>query len=151
MATRSLEQAVHEGALILTDGWIETRIVYGTAYHLDPVLEVAGMVGNPVGRRLLRSVYAGYAAVARDFNLPLLLGAPTFRASPDRVRRAGQCRLQDTPRPAHASAGRTDGGAKLSTHPGLAGVGSGPADSRSRGPIRQLCGVFRSLTTGLES
>jgi S-methylmethionine-dependent homocysteine/selenocysteine methylase len=89
MEERSFVQAVRDDPFILTDGGIETRIVYGTSYRLDPELEVAKMVGDPAGRPLLHQVYAGYAAVARDFDLPLILGTPTFRASPDRVRRAG--------------------------------------------------------------
>jgi homocysteine S-methyltransferase len=86
---QSFKAAVAKEPFILTDAGIETRIVYGSDYHLDPDLEVARMVGDPAGRPLLRRVYAGYAAVARDFGLPLILGTPTFRASPDRIRRAG--------------------------------------------------------------
>lgn len=63
-------------ALVLTDGGIETRIVFETDLELAPHVEVAGLVGEPA----LRDIYASYVAAARAHGLPVIIGTPTFRA-----------------------------------------------------------------------
>lgn len=81
--------AVRERIPILTDGGIETRVMFETDYPLDPDVQVAAMVGDPNGRPLLWKIYAGYVEVAREFDLPVVIGTPTFRASRNFARRAG--------------------------------------------------------------
>jgi S-methylmethionine-dependent homocysteine/selenocysteine methylase len=80
---------VESGRPILTDGGIETRIMFETDLEMDPDVQVAAMVFDSKGGPALRSIYASYIAAAREFELPVVIGTPTFRASPNFVRRAG--------------------------------------------------------------
>ena len=66
---------------ILTDGGIETRIVFETEIEMDPDVQVAALVSDPAGRPALRSIYEGYVDAARESGVPVILGTPTFRAS----------------------------------------------------------------------
>ena len=84
-----LEAAMRDGAVILTDGGIETRIMFETEIPLPPHVQVAGLVKDPAGGPVLRRIYESYVAVARSFGLPVIIGTPTFRASPNFVRLAG--------------------------------------------------------------
>jgi homocysteine S-methyltransferase len=82
-------QAVESGRPILTDGGIETRIMFETDIEMDPDVQVAALVSDPAGRSALRSIYAGYVDAARQSRLPVVIGTPTFRASPAFATRAG--------------------------------------------------------------
>jgi Homocysteine S-methyltransferase len=84
-----IEVAIQDGASILTDGGIETRIMFETDVPLPPYVQVAGLVKDPVGGPVLRRIYESYVAAARSFGLPVIIGTPTFRASLNFVRRAG--------------------------------------------------------------
>lgn len=69
--------ALLEGdALILTDGGIETRLMFDLGIALPEPLGSAGLVGTDG----LREVYASYVAAARAHDLPVIIGTPTFRA-----------------------------------------------------------------------
>jgi hypothetical protein len=76
------EGAVRGGPPILTDGGIETRLMFETDVPLPPYIEVAALVGDPVGGPVLRRIYESYVAAARPSGLPVILGTPTFRAQP---------------------------------------------------------------------
>lgn len=80
---------VAEHAPILTDGAIETRVLFETDYEMDRNVQLAAMVSDPAGRRILHDIYAGYLAIAGERDLPVVIGSPTFRASANFVRRAG--------------------------------------------------------------
>lgn len=83
------EAAVREGAFILTDGGIETRIMFETDVPLPPHVQAAALVADPTGGPVLRRIYESYVDVARSFGLPVIIGTPTFRASLNFALRAG--------------------------------------------------------------
>ncbi len=83
------DQTVFAGGPVLTDGGIETRVMFETDVAFDPDVQVAEMPGDPAGRKVLYDIYGGYAAAAKEFDLPVILGTPTFRASPAFIERAG--------------------------------------------------------------
>ena len=85
---RDFAELVAERAPILTDGGIETRVMFETDYAMDPHIQVAAMVGDPAGGAILERIYAGYVAAAAEFRLPVVIGTPTFRASLNFVRAA---------------------------------------------------------------
>ena len=57
-----LEAVVGEGSLLLTDGGIETRIMFETGVPLLEHVLVAALVADPTGGRVLRRIYEGYVA-----------------------------------------------------------------------------------------
>ena len=83
------EATVRNARLILTDGGIETRIMFETDVPLPPYIQVAGLVKDPTGGPVLRRIYESYVAAARSFGLPVIIGTPTFRASLNFVLQAG--------------------------------------------------------------
>jgi len=82
-------ELIADAGPVLTDGGIETRIMFGTGIEMDPEIQVAGLLGDPEGRSALGEIYDGYIAAAAERRLPVVIGTPTFRASPNFVRRAG--------------------------------------------------------------
>lgn len=77
--------AVAAGRPILTDGGIETRLIYEDGIELPAHVEAAGLVGHPA----LRAIYASYLEVAAEHDLPIVIGTPTFRADAARAAAAG--------------------------------------------------------------
>ena len=75
--------------MILTDGGIETRIMFETDIPLPPCVQVVSLVTDPTGEPVLRRIYESYVEAARSFDLPVIIGTPTFRASLNYVRQAG--------------------------------------------------------------
>jgi homocysteine S-methyltransferase len=72
-------------ALILTDGGIETSLMFDSGLALPEPLESAALVGTDA----MRELYAGYIAAARAFDLPVIIGTPTFRAGARYAEAAG--------------------------------------------------------------
>ena len=85
----SFRDAVGAGSGMLTDGGIETRIMFETDVPLPEHVQVAALVTDPAGGPVLRGIYESYVAAASPFGLPVIIGTPTFRASPNYVSRAG--------------------------------------------------------------
>jgi S-methylmethionine-dependent homocysteine/selenocysteine methylase len=85
------EDTVRDAPLILTDGGIETRIMFETEIPLPPHVQVVALVTDPVGGPALRGIYESYVEAARSYSLPVIIGTPTFRASLNFVRRAELC------------------------------------------------------------
>ena len=48
--------------MLLTDGWIETRIMFETDVPLLEHVLVAALVADPTGGLVLRRIYEGYVA-----------------------------------------------------------------------------------------
>jgi homocysteine S-methyltransferase len=74
---------------ILTDGGIETHVMFDTDYELDPDVQVGAMVDDDRGRGILEDLYPRYVAAGAEAGLPVVIGTPTFRASENFTRRAG--------------------------------------------------------------
>jgi len=74
---------------LLTDAAIETVLVFEQGLALDPHLEASRLVDSDDGRRALQRLYDAYLSVGKRYNLPMQMGTPTFRCSPERVARAG--------------------------------------------------------------
>jgi homocysteine S-methyltransferase len=65
------EAVVGKGSLLLTDGGIETRIMFETDVPLPEHVQVAALVTDPIGGPELRRIYESYVAAARPFGLPV--------------------------------------------------------------------------------
>jgi S-methylmethionine-dependent homocysteine/selenocysteine methylase len=66
--------------ITLTDGGIETRIIYEFKYAIDD-FESFELLEDESGRDTLRQIYQSYADVGVRYGLQIQLGTPTWRAS----------------------------------------------------------------------
>ena len=66
--------------ITLTDGGIETRIIYEFKRPIGD-FEAYKLLADEAGRDILRCIYQSYAEVAVRCGLPIQLGTPTWRAS----------------------------------------------------------------------
>ncbi len=64
----------------LTDGGIETRIIYQFKRAIGD-FEAYKLLADKPGRDILRRIYQSYSEVAVRYRLPIQLGTPTWRAS----------------------------------------------------------------------
>lgn len=74
-----------EGGLFLTDGGIETSLIFHRGLEL-PLFAAFDLLKSDEGTQALREYYAPYVALARERDLGFILESPTWRAS----RRWGQ-------------------------------------------------------------
>jgi S-methylmethionine-dependent homocysteine/selenocysteine methylase len=70
-----------EGGLFLTDGGIETTLIFHQGLEL-PSFAAFVLLGDEAGTDELRRYYAPYVELARDQGAGLVLESPTWRASP---------------------------------------------------------------------
>ena len=66
--------------ITLTDGGIETRIIYEFKHPIGD-FESFELLEDESGRNILGQIYQSYADVAVRYGLPIQLGTPTWRAS----------------------------------------------------------------------
>jgi S-methylmethionine-dependent homocysteine/selenocysteine methylase len=66
--------------ITLTDGGIETRLIYEFKRAIGD-FEAYKLLADEPGRDILRRIYQSYAEVAVGHRLPIQLGTPTWRAS----------------------------------------------------------------------
>ena len=71
-----------EGGLFLTDGGIETTLIFLEGIEL-PHFAAFDLLRDPSGRAVLHKYYARYARIARDGKMGFILESPTWRSSPD--------------------------------------------------------------------
>ena len=71
-----------EGGLFITDGGIETTLIYHRGLEL-PAFAAFDLLKDDKGTDELRNYYAPYALLAREHGVGLVLESPTWRANPD--------------------------------------------------------------------
>lgn len=81
-------RAVAEARVLLTDGGIETRLMFEDGISLDRPSGAAALLDDAAGRAVLERIYASYLDAAAD--LPIIIGTPTFRAQGDRLAASGR-------------------------------------------------------------
>jgi homocysteine S-methyltransferase len=81
--------ALERSDFLLTDGAIGTCLEHETPVRLDPVIGPTGLVDDRRGRATLEALYRRYLDAGRRHGAPMQIGTPTFRAGPERLRRAG--------------------------------------------------------------
>ncbi|MDQ5819982.1 MAG: homocysteine S-methyltransferase family protein [Actinomycetota bacterium] len=70
-----------DGGLFLTDGGIETTLIFHEGLEL-PEFAAFDLLKDDAGTQALRRYYEPYAALARDHGLGFVLESPTWRANP---------------------------------------------------------------------
>jgi len=88
-ALPSLRERIVQRELVLAEGAVIERLRRSPGVVLDPHVANAGLVYDAVGRDTLRNIWRGYLESAREYGLPMLMCAPTWRATPERLARAG--------------------------------------------------------------
>src|SRR3712207_6255154 len=76
------------GGLFMTDGGIETTLIYHDGLDL-PEFAAVDLLRTPEGTDALRRYYARYAELAVELGLGFVLESPTWRASPAWAARLG--------------------------------------------------------------
>ena len=77
-----------DGRLFLTDGGIETTLIFHEGLAL-PDFAAFDLLKTPQGRAALAKYFRAYAEIARRYRAGLILESPTWRASPDWGKRLG--------------------------------------------------------------
>jgi homocysteine S-methyltransferase len=72
----------HRGGIFLTDGGMETTLIFHEGVEL-PHFAAFVLLDNAEGREKLKQYYASYLAVARRHGTGFVLDSPTWRANPD--------------------------------------------------------------------
>ena len=80
-----------DGRLFLTDGGIETTLIFREGLDL-PLFAAFDLLKNAGGEAALRRYFEGYAALARRLGAGLILESATWRANPDWGARLGYSR-----------------------------------------------------------
>jgi S-methylmethionine-dependent homocysteine/selenocysteine methylase len=71
-----------DGALFLTDGGIETTLIFQDGFDL-PHFAAFGLLGDAKGRAAVMRYYERYIAIAKADGMGFVLESPTWRASAD--------------------------------------------------------------------
>ena len=91
MASRpTLVDAFTSVPVFLTEGGVIESLRRDADVHLDPHILNAALLYDTVGRERLAAIYREYLEIGRTRALPMLVGAPTWRANPERCERAGR-------------------------------------------------------------
>jgi homocysteine S-methyltransferase len=72
----------HGGGIFLTDGGMETTLIFHQGVDL-PHFAAFVLLDTEQGRAQLKQYYAAYLSVARDHGTGFVLDSPTWRANPD--------------------------------------------------------------------
>ena len=82
MTKKQLVLPQPDGLLFLTDGGLETTLVFHDGWEL-PSFAAFPLLDQDKGRRWLRAYFAHYLQVAADNGTGFILDTPTWRANPD--------------------------------------------------------------------
>jgi S-methylmethionine-dependent homocysteine/selenocysteine methylase len=75
-------------SVVLTDGGIETRLIYEFGCELPEFASFLALFDDKA-RAALATIYRSYLAVAREFGVAMQIGTPSWRAHPDCLARLG--------------------------------------------------------------
>ncbi|HEY1020985.1 MAG TPA: homocysteine S-methyltransferase family protein, partial [Flavisolibacter sp.] len=76
------------GDLFLTDGGLETTLVFLEGYEL-PCFAAFDLLKNEKGYNSIKDYYRRYLNIAKDFKTGFILESPTWRANPDWMKKIG--------------------------------------------------------------
>ena len=81
-------EAVRHAPVMLTDGGIETRLIYQDHLQLPDFASFLPLF-DPSARPMIVALYRSYLDIAGDTGLPMQIGTPTWRAHPEGLARQG--------------------------------------------------------------
>lgn len=86
---RDFKECFHSCDTILIEGALGLRLRTEYGLEPDPLVANAGFVYQEKGRVALREIYGQYIAIAKRYELPIMLTTPTRRANRDRAEKSG--------------------------------------------------------------
>lgn len=78
-----------QSPIILGEGAVIERLRRNTDFELDPFIVNSAFIYDPKKRYALETIYRQYLDVGFNYDLPLLLSTPTWRAGQKRIAAAG--------------------------------------------------------------
>ena len=84
-----MQELLDRHQVLLAEGAIIERIRRNTLVPLDPFVADANLVNDKRGRLLLSRIHREYLDIGHELKLPMVILTPTWRASAERVERAG--------------------------------------------------------------
>ena len=85
----TFQEHLDGGQVLLTEGAVIERLRRTATVRLDPHVLHASLIYEPTGRAALEQIYRSYLDVGQEFNLPMIVSPPTWRANPERLTAAG--------------------------------------------------------------
>ncbi len=85
----SIVEFLQNSTCILGEGAVIERLRRSGDLELDPFLVNSAFIYEDVKRAALETIYRQYLDIGREFDLPLLISTPTWRANRERIDAAG--------------------------------------------------------------
>lgn len=89
MDSSTFAQFLKQSPCILGEGAVIERLRRNGELELDPFLVNSAFIYDAARRAALEAICRQYLEIGRDFDLPLLVSTPTWRASKERIEAAG--------------------------------------------------------------
>jgi len=89
MGRRAFAQFLQQYRCILGEGAVIERLRRTEGCELDPWVVNSAFIYDSIKRSVLEEIYRQYLNIGQEFDLPLLLSTPTWRASQERIKQAG--------------------------------------------------------------
>lgn len=88
MSTPATMLPHHSPHLVLTDGGLETTLVFLEGYDL-PCFAAFDLLKDEKGYNAIKNYYKRYLNIARDYKTGFILESPTWRSNPDWIEKIG--------------------------------------------------------------
>lgn len=89
ISTDRLTELLQKSSCILGEGAVIERLRRNGGLELDPFLVNSAFIYDELKRAALETICRQYLEIGQQFNLPLLISTPTWRASRERIEAAG--------------------------------------------------------------
>ena len=89
MTPTSFRMFFKHSPCILGEGAVIERLRRDTDFELDPHIVNSAFIYDESKRAALEAIYRQYLDIGRQYDLPLILSTPTWRASQERIAEAG--------------------------------------------------------------
>ena len=84
----NFKDTVANAPIILTEGAVIERLRRDPAVELDPYITNAGLIYDQDGKQAMSRIYRQYIDIASRYRLPMIVSAPTWRASSERINKS---------------------------------------------------------------
>ncbi len=89
MNTHDLLRLIEDSNTILGEGAVIERLRRDSSFELDPHIVNSAFIYDEHKRAAMEKIYRGYMDTGHEYDLPLILSTPTWRASRSRIKDAG--------------------------------------------------------------